>query len=223
MKTILTQAGVDPGVWKPHAVRSASSSHHSTTRQLDLEQICRLADWSMASTTYLKFYKRYVWVLSSYFYLYCSYIVVHVPLLHWSSDLFIYFSTSSLPYFIKLSRVTSHYEVHCLHFIIANISLRICSWIYVFFIYPLTEVHMIYGSLERYAAFLLAPAEGWSLFTLQCFYWRHISLKAYNFIYIFVYIRGLYITGLTLNGPSYVSHNSGTALETGIPAVQSVC
>ena len=44
MKTILTDAGVDPVLWKPHAVRSASSTHHSSVRHLDLGQICRLAD-----------------------------------------------------------------------------------------------------------------------------------------------------------------------------------
>ena len=60
MKVVLTDAGVDPKLWAPHAVRAASSTHHSTVRDLDLGQICRLADWSMASSTYLKFYKRYV-------------------------------------------------------------------------------------------------------------------------------------------------------------------
>ena len=60
MKVVLADAGVDPVVWKPHAVRAASSTHHTSVRQLDLGQICRLADWSMASSTYLKFYKRYV-------------------------------------------------------------------------------------------------------------------------------------------------------------------
>ena len=54
MKIVLADAGVDPVVWKPHAVRAASSTHHTNVRQLDL------ADWSMASSTYLKFYKRYV-------------------------------------------------------------------------------------------------------------------------------------------------------------------
>ena len=60
MKTVLTNSGVDPKLWAPHAVRAASSSHLSSVRDLDLGQICRLADWSMASSTYLKFYKRYV-------------------------------------------------------------------------------------------------------------------------------------------------------------------
>ena len=60
IKVVLADAGVDPMVWKPHAVRSASSTHHTTVRQLDLGQICRLGDWSMASNTFLKFYKRYV-------------------------------------------------------------------------------------------------------------------------------------------------------------------
>ena len=94
MKVILTEAGVDPGVWKPHAVRSASSSHHTTSKQLDLEQICRLADWSMASSTYLKFYKCYVWVLPPGFYL-LFVLLVHVPLLYWKLRLS-YLSTSSL-------------------------------------------------------------------------------------------------------------------------------
>ena len=60
MKVVLKGAGVDPKLWAPHAVRAAASTHHSTVRELDLGQICRLADWSMASSTYLKFYKRYV-------------------------------------------------------------------------------------------------------------------------------------------------------------------
>ena len=60
MKAVLTDAGVDSKLWAPHAVRSASSTHHSSVRDLDLGQICRLADWSMASSTYLRFYKRYV-------------------------------------------------------------------------------------------------------------------------------------------------------------------
>ena len=79
--------------------RAASSTHHTTTRQLDLEQICRLADWSMASSTYLKFYKRYVWVSC-----------LHTILL-----LFVLFgpppSTESSVYNIYLPRVTSH--CHC--------------------------------------------------------------------------------------------------------------
>ena len=44
MKAVLSDAGVDPKLWAPHAVRSASSSHHSTVRNLDLGQICHLAD-----------------------------------------------------------------------------------------------------------------------------------------------------------------------------------
>ena len=60
MKVVLTDLGVDPSLWKPHAVRAASSTHHSSVRKLDLGGICRLADWSMASSTYSKFYKLYV-------------------------------------------------------------------------------------------------------------------------------------------------------------------
>ena len=61
MKAVLSDAGVDPKFWAPHAVRSASSSHDSTVRNLDLGQICRLADWSMASKTFLRLYHGYVW------------------------------------------------------------------------------------------------------------------------------------------------------------------
>ena len=61
MQQILTKAGVNPEIWAPHSVRAAASSHHSTARQLDLGQICRLADWSMASSVFVKLYKRYVW------------------------------------------------------------------------------------------------------------------------------------------------------------------
>ena len=61
MQQTLTKAGVNPEIWAPHSVRVAASTHHSTARQLDLGQICRLADWSMASGVFIKFYKRYVW------------------------------------------------------------------------------------------------------------------------------------------------------------------
>ena len=60
MKAVLSDAGVDPKLWAPHAVRSAYSTHHSTVRNLDLGQICHLEDWSLASKTYLRFYQRYV-------------------------------------------------------------------------------------------------------------------------------------------------------------------
>ena len=58
MQQTLTKAGVNPEIWAPHSVRAAASSHHSMARQLDLGQICRLADWSMASGVFTKFYKR---------------------------------------------------------------------------------------------------------------------------------------------------------------------
>ena len=60
MKCVLTNAGVDTSLWDPHAVRAASSAHHSGVRNLDLGQICRLADWSLRSGVYKKFYVRYV-------------------------------------------------------------------------------------------------------------------------------------------------------------------
>ena len=60
IKSVLTSAGVDDKLWAPHAVRSATSSHHSNVRNLDLGQICHLADWSMTSGVHLKFYKHYM-------------------------------------------------------------------------------------------------------------------------------------------------------------------
>ena len=44
IKSVLTSAGVDNKLWDPHTVRSAASAHHSITRNLDLGQICHLAD-----------------------------------------------------------------------------------------------------------------------------------------------------------------------------------
>ena len=60
IKTVLSNAGVDAKLWAPHLVRSASSTHLSFVKNLDLGQICKLADCSIASNTYLKFYQRYV-------------------------------------------------------------------------------------------------------------------------------------------------------------------
>jgi len=59
LKTVLEDASVDTSVWDPHALRSASSAHHKS-RNLDLGQICRLADWSTSSGVFKKFYDLYV-------------------------------------------------------------------------------------------------------------------------------------------------------------------
>lgn len=60
IKCVLASAGVDTSIWDPHAVRAASSAHHSGARNLDLGQICRLADWSLRSGVFQKLYDRYV-------------------------------------------------------------------------------------------------------------------------------------------------------------------
>ena len=44
IKTVLTNASVDAKLWAPHSVRSASSTHLSSVKNLDLGQICKLAD-----------------------------------------------------------------------------------------------------------------------------------------------------------------------------------
>ena len=60
IKSVLTSAGISDKLWAPHTVRFAASSHHSNVRNLDLGQICHLADWSLTSGVYQKFYKRYM-------------------------------------------------------------------------------------------------------------------------------------------------------------------
>ena len=91
-------------------------------------------------------------------------LVVHVPLLHWSSALFIFLPRVcyNLLNYLESLRITK-YTV-CIFIL----QIYFCEFAlgYMFFIYPLTEVHKITRSSECYAAFLLAPAEGWSLFTL---------------------------------------------------------
>ena len=173
MKVILTEAGVDPVVWKPHAVRSAASSHHTTSRQLDLEQICRPADWSMASPTYLKFYKRYVWVLPPFYY--CSYFGPPPS------------TESSVYLFIYLPRVTSHCELKYSHVCIFTLQINTANllWMCIFYISFDWCSWWATRSSERYASFLLAPAEGW-----KPFYPIMLLLEAYvskHIIYLCIY------------------------------------
>ena len=85
-------------------------------------------------------------------------LMVHVPLLNCSSDLFIYFYLEST---IIYWFISSHFTFWSILFasFIANISLRICSWICVFYIsfdrgpYVQWEFGVLRG-------LLLAPAEG---------------------------------------------------------------
>ena len=60
IKVVLTSAGVDSNIWKPHSVRSASATHQTSTQNLDLGQICRLVNWSLTSGVYKKFYQCYM-------------------------------------------------------------------------------------------------------------------------------------------------------------------
>ena len=60
LKSVLTSAGVDSKLWAPHSVRSAASTHLTAVKNLGLGQIYKLADWSMTSSIFLKFYQRYV-------------------------------------------------------------------------------------------------------------------------------------------------------------------
>ena len=42
--SVLTSAGISDKLWAPHVVRSAASSQQANMRNLDLGQICCLAD-----------------------------------------------------------------------------------------------------------------------------------------------------------------------------------
>ena len=60
IKSILAASGVDTALWDPHSTRSAAVAHQKKVNNLDLGQICRLADWSLTSGVYRTFYSRYV-------------------------------------------------------------------------------------------------------------------------------------------------------------------
>ena len=105
----------------------------------------------------------------------------------------------------------------------------------MFFTYPLTDVPKATRSSECYAAFLLAPARGLKPFIpynafLETFESQSIqfnislcilgvyiiqALPKLQLVYfpIFQVIRDLHRFDDCLNGPGYVLHISGTALE----------
>ena len=60
MKDILSSSGVDTSLWDPHAMRAAVVAHKKSAKNLSLGQICRLADWSLASGVFTKFYDRFL-------------------------------------------------------------------------------------------------------------------------------------------------------------------
>ena len=60
MKDILSSSGVDTSLWDPHATRAAVVAHKKSAKNLSLGQICRLADWSLASGVFTKFYDRFL-------------------------------------------------------------------------------------------------------------------------------------------------------------------
>ena len=62
MTTILGAAGVDVTIFQQHSSRSASANLLKK-RGLTHRQICNLADWSLCSNTFKKFYDRYLWAL----------------------------------------------------------------------------------------------------------------------------------------------------------------
>ena len=60
MKDILSSSGVDTSLWDPHATRAAVVAHKKSAKNLLLGQICRLADWSLVSGVFTKFYDRFL-------------------------------------------------------------------------------------------------------------------------------------------------------------------
>ena len=56
---VLDEGGVDTNQWAQHSVRGASATHHRVTRGLTVNQLSKLADWSLTSGTYKRFYERY--------------------------------------------------------------------------------------------------------------------------------------------------------------------
>jgi len=55
---LLSCSGVDTNKFKSHSTRAAAGNFLS--RSLTSIQLCKLADWSLSSGTYQKFYERYV-------------------------------------------------------------------------------------------------------------------------------------------------------------------
>ena len=55
MTTILALGGVDTSVYQQHSSRAASAALHRG-RGLTYRQLCVLADWSLCSNTFKKFY-----------------------------------------------------------------------------------------------------------------------------------------------------------------------
>ena len=59
MTAILTLGGVDTSVFQQHSARAAAAALHRS-RGLTVRQLCVLADWSLCSNTFRKFYERYI-------------------------------------------------------------------------------------------------------------------------------------------------------------------
>ena len=59
MTTILATGGVDTSAFKQHSSRSAAAAHMKG-RGLTHRDICKLADWSECTSTFKKFYDRYL-------------------------------------------------------------------------------------------------------------------------------------------------------------------
>ena len=56
--TLLSASGVDTSEFQSHATRSAAGVLLS--KSMSSVQLCKLADWSLTSGTYEKFYQRYL-------------------------------------------------------------------------------------------------------------------------------------------------------------------
>ena len=60
VRVVFGLAGIDSAAFQPHSCRAAAAAHMRSVRKLSCLELCRRADWSMASGNYKKFYERYV-------------------------------------------------------------------------------------------------------------------------------------------------------------------
>ena len=58
--TLLSSSGIDTSTFKAHSRRSAAGV--LLQKSMSYVQICKLADWSMKSGVFERFYLRYLWI-----------------------------------------------------------------------------------------------------------------------------------------------------------------
>ena len=74
MSELLTAAGVDTSIFKPHSTRAAAGNY--LRKSLSSTELCKLADWSTTSGVYQQFYQQYLWSNIST-YLHCVLVPIY--------------------------------------------------------------------------------------------------------------------------------------------------